>query len=174
MRGKKHKPSIMSRQAVQAAKLGGRTDRAIARIIGVGLKTLKRHYAEELANARAQLKTLAIECVANELATGGKHRMTAAKLVLGREPDWVQRKEVAIVPNREALPTIRITQSIAAQHGIVADVPGAVYDVEFEPLPAIVDDSGETGKTRRQADDENAPRALPAPAADVQEAENGR
>ena len=101
MARKAHKPTAASRRRVTIAAGGGMTHEAIAQVLRIDAKTLRKHYEAELASGANERRVQVLETL---FAQARKGSTSAARLYLRNEPQFEALGSGAIEGGDEGKP----------------------------------------------------------------------
>lgn len=93
MARKSHKPTAASRRRVEIAAGGGMTHEAIAQVLKIDAKTLRKHYEMELASGAQLKRAQVLETLFSQARKGST---SAARLYLRHEPQFEPLGESAV------------------------------------------------------------------------------
>ena len=88
-----HQPTEKQRQMVQIAKAAGLTDDQVSGLIGIDLKTLRKHYRSELDNANSRAIAAVAANLYKRATSDAKEAVPAAIFWLKTRGGWRERDE---------------------------------------------------------------------------------
>ena len=88
-----HQPTERQRQMVQIAKAAGLTDDQVSGLIGIDLKTLRKHYRSELDNANSRAIAAVAANLYKRATSDAKEAVPAAIFWLKTRGGWRERDE---------------------------------------------------------------------------------
>ena len=94
-----HKPDAFNRRQVEAMAGYGVPELAIARVVGIEAKTLRKHYREELDTGQIKATAKVAESLFRKATSDGSQSVTAAIFWLKTRGDWretAQSHQVAV------------------------------------------------------------------------------
>ena len=103
-----HQPTEKQRQMVQIAKAAGLTDDQVSGLIGIDLKTLRKHYRSELDNANSRAIAAVAANLYKRATSDAKEAVPAAIFWLKTRGGW---REVEQQPQASSSIDIRIVDA---------------------------------------------------------------
>lgn len=89
-----HIPDDMSRRFVLAMKTHGSKHEAIAKVIGISVDTLEKHYGPELDAGKDEVLAKVVDSLIQKALGTGKESVAAAKFLLQAKAGWQERVQV--------------------------------------------------------------------------------